>query len=98
MNWLYLVPSVVSGLLGGFVGGWMTAFKMGRWRQRVEDRLERAEQRLENGNEHVDNVPILKTKIETVIVELGHLRRELREDRALLVSRDACDRRHERDA
>jgi hypothetical protein len=87
--------SVSSAVVGGFVGGWVVAFRLGRWRQRVEDRLDQLDERLAAGDAHVDAVPVIAARLEVVLEELRNLRREMREEHAAFVSRGECDRRHE---
>jgi len=41
MSWYQSLISIISAVLGGFIGGWVVAYRMGRWRQSVEDRIER---------------------------------------------------------
>ena len=97
MSWVQAAATVVSALVGGFVGGWVVAFRLGRWRQRVEDRLDRIDERLANGAPHVDAVPVVEARLDVVLEELRSLRKEMRQDRATFISREECDRRHEHD-
>jgi hypothetical protein len=95
MNWIQTAISALSALSGGFVGGWVVAFRWGRWRQRVEDRLESIEARLLRGDRAVDNVPVLSTRVELILEELRSIKDELRQDRKHFVSHEECDRRHQ---
>jgi len=72
----------------------VVAFRLGSWRQAVEDRLCAAEERLARGDEHVGNVPVLKARLDVVIEELRAIKLELRQDRRQFVSHEECDRRH----
>jgi len=94
MSWIQTIISVCSALCGGFVGGWVVAFRMGRWRQQVEDRLDFAEERLARGDPLVGAVPIIETRLDVVLREIRDLKRELREERKHFVSHEECDRRH----
>jgi len=92
--WFQTALSALSAVCGGFVGGWVVAFRLGGWRQQVEDRLRAAEERLERGDPHVDDVPVLKARLDIVIEELRSIKLELRQDRRQFVSHEECDRRH----
>lgn len=94
MIWLQLTLSAISALAGGFVGGCLVAYRMGRWRESVEQRLAIHQARLERGDIPLDKVPVIEARLDTVILELRDLRRELREDFSRLVTREECDRRH----
>jgi hypothetical protein len=92
--WIETVMSAGSAVSGGFIGGWVVAYKLGLWRQRVEDRLESIEYRLTRGNLVVDSVPILQTRVELILEELRSIKQEMRQDRKHFVSHEECDRRH----
>lgn len=92
--WLQTVISALSALFGGFVGGWVVAFRLGRWRQRVEDHLESIESRLLKGDRAVDSVPVLATRVDLILDELRAIKGEMRQDRKQFVSHEECDRRH----
>jgi hypothetical protein len=95
VTWAQTAISAVSALFGGFVGGWVVAFRLGRWRQRVEDHLESIEARLLKGDRLVDGVPVLSTRVELILEELRTIRAEMRQDRHRFVSHEECDRRHQ---
>lgn len=95
MMWIDTAVSAVSALFGGFVGGCVVAFKLGRWRQRVEDHLENIEARLLKGDRAVDSVPVLGTRVDLILEELREIESELREERNLFVTHEECDRRHQ---
>ena len=92
--WLQTVISATSALCGGFVGGWLVAFRLGLWRQRVEDHLENIESRLAKGDAAVDSVPLLRTRVDLILEELRIIKTEMRHDRKHCVSHEECDRRH----
>ena len=94
MSWFQAVLSVASAVIGGFVGGWTVAFRLGRWRQRVEDRLDGVEGRLADGDRHVGAVPVIEARLDVVLEEVRALRKEMRDDRSAFVSRRECDTRH----
>ena len=94
MNWFQTVFSAVSALSGGFIGGWVVAFRWGRWRQRVEDHLESIECRLLKGDPVVGSVPVLNTRVELILEELRAIKSEMRQDRKHFVSHEECNRRH----
>ena len=92
--WFETAVSAGSALCGGFVGGWVVAFKLGLWRQRVEDHLAGLEGRLARGDRAVDNVPVLNTRVELILEELRAIKSEMRTDRRGSVSHEECNRRH----
>ena len=94
MMWFQTAVSALSALFGGFIGGWVVAFRLGRWRQRIEDHLESIESRLRKGDPLVDSVPVLSARVELILEELRIIRSELRNDRGRFVSHEECDRRH----
>jgi len=94
MNWVQAIVSISSALVGGFVGGWVVAFRMGRWRQRVEDHLEQVEKRLSVGDRALDAIPVISTRLEVLIEDVRTMRDEMRHDRARFVTHEECDRRH----
>lgn len=98
MSWYEALVSVISAVAGGFMGGWVVAFRMGRWRQRVEDHLENIERRLASGDRTLYNVPIIDTRLEALVQELKALREERREDIRRFVTHEECDRRHGADS
>jgi hypothetical protein len=93
--WIQTAVSAASAVCGGFVGGCVVAFRLGSWRQEIEDRLRVAEDRLAKGDEHVGSVPVLKARLDIVIEELRAIKFELRQDRKQFVSHEECDRRHQ---
>lgn len=94
MIWIQVAISALSALFGGFLGGWVVAFRLGRWRQRVEDHLQSIEARLLRGDSAVDNVPVLSTRVDLILEELRAIKAEMRQDRKHYVSHEECDRRH----
>jgi len=96
MSWLQTVVTALSALAGGFVGGCVVAFRLGRWRQRIEDRIAAAEERLEKGDRHVGQVPILLTRVDLLIKTLDEFKQAFRDFTADVVTRRECDRRHAR--
>jgi len=95
VSWLQVLVTGLGAVPGGFAGGWFVAYRMGRWRQKVEDQLAVHEARLQKGNPAVDAVPVLEARLNVLIEEFRGLRKELREDFKGVVTKDACDRRHD---
>ena len=94
IGWLQPAVMVLLSLMSGFLGGWVVAFRMGSWRQRVEDRLGVAEGRLEKGNPAVDKVPIVIERVDAVIKTIDEFKEAFRDFTARVVTRAECDRRH----
>ena len=92
--WVETVISAGSALCGGFIGGWVVAFKLGLWRQSVDDHLAGIEERLNRGDRAVDNVPVLGTRVDLILEELRAIKAEMRQDRKGFVSHEECNRRH----
>ena len=88
------IVSAVSALGGGFVGGWLVAFRLGGWRQRVEDHLAALERRVARTDGSIESISVLTTRVELLIEELRTLRAEIRQDRQVFVTHEECDRRH----
>jgi len=98
MTVIQTIVSAVSALCGGFVGGCVVAFRLGRWRQQVEDHLALLKTRLNKGDRAVDSVPVLATRVDLVLDELRAIKTELRHDRRHFVSHEECNRRHQANA
>lgn len=96
MNWLTIVVSSLSAVAGGFIGGWVVAYRIGRWRENVEGRLAAAEARLERGDPHVGKVPILRERLEVVIAGLEEIKRNMREGFKKFQTKEVCEERHGR--
>jgi len=92
--WFETAVSAASALCGGFVGGWVVAFRLGLWRQRVEDHLESIEERLRRGDRAVDSVPVLGSRVELILEELRTIKADMRQDRKHFVTHEECNRRH----
>jgi len=94
MIWIQIVISAVSAVVGGLVGSWSVAFRFGQRLQRIDDRLEAAEGRLERGNRPLDLVPVLDVRLQALIDDVHEIKQELRDWLPRLVSKEECDRRH----
>jgi len=94
VNWLQFGLSILSALIGGFMGGWVVAFRLGPWRAWVDGKLSEHDRRLEKGNPAVDRVPVLQERLDTLIDEFREFRKEIRADFGRIVSREEGDRRH----
>jgi len=90
MSLVETVMSVASALGGGFVGGWLVAFRLGGWRQRVEDSIRAIEARLARGDTALDAMPVLGTRVELILEELRTIRGEMRHDRKQFVTHEEC--------
>ena len=95
MSWITTLTSALSALAGGFAGGWLVAFRLGSWRQRVEDHLASLESRLSHAGRAMETVPVLSTRLDLILEELRTIRAEMRQDRQQFVSHEECDRRHD---
>lgn len=94
-DWIW---PLFSALVGGFIGGWTVAFRLGSWRQRVEDKIDYIEDRLRRGDAPVNEVPVLAARLDALKASLDGVALTLRNELPRLVSREECDRRHERNA
>jgi hypothetical protein len=94
MTWVQTLLSAGSAVCGGFIGGWVVAFRIGRWRQRMEDQLANIQARLDRGDGVVESVPILATRVDLILEELRAIKNEMRQDRKSFVSHEECNRRH----
>jgi hypothetical protein len=95
MTWLQTTMSAASALCGGFIGGWVVAFRLGRWRQRMEDKLNCIESRLRRNDGAVDSVPLIGVRVDLILEELRGIKTEMRQDREHFVSHEECNRRHQ---
>ncbi len=94
MTILSSVISAVSALAGGFAGGWIVAYRLGAWRQKVDSDIASMRQRLAHGGRAVDTIPVITTRVELILEELRTIRREMRQDRKNFVTHEECNRRH----
>jgi len=94
VSWMQTVVSALSALGGGFVGGWLVAFRLGGWRQRTEDRLEHLEERQARADRALDAIPVVRVRADLILEELRTMRGEMRSDRKNFVTHEECDRRH----
>lgn len=81
---------IVGGLVSGAVFASIVSYKLGRWQERVENRLASVELRLNSGNGSVAQVPLIQQKLDTVIVEIA----KCQEAFTAMVPRTECDLRH----
>jgi len=75
-----------SALIGGFVGGMLTAYSIGRWRGEMEQRVTslqewrgQAEGRLERGDDQLVNIPVVESKIEDLSRSIELMREDVRD-------------------
>jgi len=83
---------VVGGLVSGAVFASIVSYRLGRWQERVENRLALVESRLNSGAGQVAQVPLIEQKLDTVIAEIV----KCQETFASMVPRAECDLRHEK--
>jgi len=95
IEWVTVICSLISGLMGGLIGAGTIGWRIGRWQGQIEHRIEAAEKRLDKGNHPIDQVPVIEARLDTVIEEIRDMKRTFRENIERLVSREECDRRHE---
>ena len=88
------IISAVSALAGGFAGGWVVAYRLGAWRQKVDSDIGSMQQRLAHGGRAVDTIPVITTRVDLILEELRTMRREMRQDRKHFVTHEECNRRH----
>lgn len=94
VDWVTVLFSLTSGIVGGLIGAVTVGWKVGRWQAQIEGRLKTAEERLEKGDDPIDQIPVITGRLDTVIEEIRDMRKQMREDMQRLVSREECDRRH----
>lgn len=94
MDWLQIGISVTSGVAAGIASALGAVWRMSAWKTRMEERLGVAERRLNNGDIHVDSVPLLAQRLAGVKHELSEIKAELRAGRHTFVTRRECDSRH----
>jgi hypothetical protein len=94
MTILSTVISAMSALAGGFAGGWVVAYRLGAWRQKVDSDLTTMRQRLAHGGRAVDTIPVITTRVDLILEELRTIRREMGRDRKHFVTHEECNRRH----
>lgn len=96
LSWTQVALTAFSALAGGFIGGLVVAFRIGSWRQSMEDRVTVVERRLESGDPHVGKVPLLDERTRTILEEIREIKAALRDMRDAYVSHEECDRTHGR--
>ena len=74
-----------SALVGGFIGGIVTAYAIGRWRGEIDQRVQalqdwraQVDDRLERGNDQLVSIPVVETKIEEISRSVELLRDDIR--------------------
>jgi hypothetical protein len=92
--WFQVALTILLSLASGFIGGLAVAFRLGRWRQSVEDRLRICEDRLRRGDAHVDRVPLLVERVDVLIKTVDEIKIAFRDFTRDVVTRRECDRRH----
>ena len=88
MPWTTLASTLwnlTCALVGGFIGGIVTAYAIGRWRGEIEQRLHSlsewrrtVEERLERGDHQLVNIPVVESKIQEIFRTNELIRDDLR--------------------
>ena len=94
MNWIELLVWPMSGIVAGFVGGCTVAWRWGARMQRIEDRLNQHNGKLQDGTERIRAVPVLQTQLEVILSEIRDIKRELREAYKIFQTKDVCEAKH----
>jgi len=68
--WINIIMTGISALVGGFVGGCTIAYKLGSWREKLVAQVRNNTERLNSGAARVQNIPVLKARIDVLIEEL----------------------------
>ena len=113
MQLIWVVTSgVFGGVVGGLIGAFTSGYRLGTKLQHLDDRVAANEKRLEKGDPHVEDVPVLRARIDAVLAAIQELkvsmkdaRQEAADGRKVLhekledrVTHEECDRRHPDDA
>ena len=84
-TWIIIVLNFASALIGGFVGGWVMAYSIGKWRGAVEERFQGLHEwqaqintRLERGDDRLVQVPVLEAKLHETSRGIELVREELK--------------------
>ncbi len=101
-GWGQLVVMAIVGLCSGFAGGWMVAFRLGNWRQKVESWLKghdkdikRIDDRLGSGKVKLDRVPTLKVQLNAIKDTIDDIKQELQYQRDNYVHQRECQKHQE---
>ena len=86
-----LVMALVSGILGGMVGGARAAFRLGEWRQAIEDKLVshadslmRINKRLDDGSRRLEEARVSQAVQEIIRAEFGDLKERCTNERGCI--------------
>ena len=94
MNWITIAISAVSGLSGALIGAFGITWRLAARFQRIDDRLNGHDKRLDKGNPGIDAIPVITTKLDMFSQTLRELTVEVKEMRKEVVTHGECDRRH----
>ena len=85
-TWAAVVWNLCSALIGGFIGGMITAYSLGRWRGEIEQRThdllmwrESVDDRLDRGADRIVDVEVIKSQLLEGAKTMDLLRADLRE-------------------
>ena len=88
MPWTTFVTGLwnfLCALIGGFIGGIVTAYAIGRWRGEIEQRVhsllewrQQVEDRLDRGDHQLVSIPVVESKIEEIFRTNELIRSDLR--------------------
>ena len=88
MSWTTVATCLwnfTCALMGGFIGGVVTAYSIGHWRGEIEQRVQsllewrqQVEERLARGDHQLVNIPVVESKIEEIFRTNELIREDLR--------------------
>jgi len=101
-EWVKLLLTVILSLVSGFTGGWVVAFRMGSWRQKIESwlsghdsELEQIRERLGSGKVKLDHVPTIQVKLDAMTDTIKEVKDELQYQRENYVHVRECHKHRE---
>lgn len=95
--WWLVVAPLLSGVLGGIAGAFITGWRMGAWRaETAQNRkeLERIDGRLARGDDKLAALPGLLVAAKELRSELQAASRDMQRLEERFVTRRECDLRH----
>ncbi len=101
-GWLQLVLSGLLSLASGFIGGWVVAYHLGGFREKVtswlnkhDEDIERINERLGSGKTKLDHVPTIQVKLEALMDTIKEVKDELQYQRENYVHVRECHKHRE---
>lgn len=98
MDWITIAISAVAGLSGALIGASGLTWRLATRFQYIEDRLNNHDERLNKGDSSRAAVPIIQSKLDTLIDYVKELKGDLGQMRKDVVTHGECDRRHATDS